>query len=89
MADVLKVSPQTVWNIRKRFAEEGLEATLRERPRPGARPKLNGQEEASLIALACSEPPEGREHWTTHLLANRRVELGWWNPSPTKRCGGC
>jgi transposase len=76
IADVLKVNPQTVRNIRKRFAEEGLEAALQERPRPGARPKLDGKQEAFLIALACSEPPEGREHWTMQLLADRLVELG-------------
>lgn len=76
IADALKVNPQTVRNIRKRFAEEGLEAALQERPRPGARPKLDGKQEAFLIALACSEPPEGREHWTMQLLADRLVELG-------------
>jgi transposase len=75
IADALKVNPQTVRNIRKRFAEEGLEAALQERPRPGAQPKLDSKQEAFLIALACSEPPEGREHWTMQLLANRLVEL--------------
>lgn len=76
IADVLKVNPQTVRNIRKRFAEEGLEAALEERPRPGAQPKLDAKQEAFLIALACSDPPEGREHWTMQLLADRLVELG-------------
>jgi len=64
IADVLKVNPQTVRNIRKRFVEEGLEAALQERPRPGAQPKLDSKQEAFLIALACSAPPEGRERWT-------------------------
>lgn len=76
IAKVLKVNPQTVRNIRKRFAEEGLEAALKERPRPGAQPKLDGKGEAFLVALACSEPPEGREHWTMQLLADKLVELG-------------
>jgi transposase len=76
IADVLQVTPQTVRNIRKRFAEEGLEAALQERPRPGAQPKLDGKQEAFLVALACSAPPEGREHWTMQLLADRLVELG-------------
>lgn len=75
IADVLKVSPQTVWNIRKRFAEEGLEAALRERARPGAQPKLDAKQRAVLIALACSDPPEGRQCWTMQLLADRLVEL--------------
>ena len=56
IADVLKVNPQTVRNIRKRFVEEGLEAALQERPRPGAQPKLDSKQEAFLIALACSAP---------------------------------
>ncbi len=76
IAKVLSVNPQTVRNIRKRFAEEGLEAALKERPRPGAQPKLDGKGEAFLVALACSEPPEGREHWTMQLLADKLVELG-------------
>jgi transposase len=74
-ADVLKVNPQTVRNIRKRFVEEGLEAALQERPRSGAQPKLDSKQEAFLIALACSAPPEGRERWTMQLLADRLVEL--------------
>lgn len=76
IAEVLQVNPQTVRNIRKRFVEEGLAAALQERPRPGAQPKLDGRQEAFLMALACSEPPEGREHWTMQLLADRLVELG-------------
>jgi transposase len=76
IADALKVNPQTVRNIRKRFAEEGLDAALRERPRPGAQPKLDAKRRAFLIALACSDPPEGREHWTMQLLADKLVELG-------------
>lgn len=76
IADVLGVNPQTVRNIRKRFAEEGLEAALRERPRPGAQPKLDAEGEAVLIAPACSDPPEGRACWTMQLLADRLVELG-------------
>lgn len=76
IAEVLQVNPQTVRNIRKRFVEEGLEAALQEHPRPGAQPKLDGRQEAFLMALACSEPPEGREHWTMQLLADRLVELG-------------
>jgi transposase len=74
--EALKVSTQTVRNIRKRFAEEGLQAALQDRPRPGAERKLDGQQEAFLVALACSQPPEGREHWTMQLLADRLVELG-------------
>ena len=76
IADALKVAHQTIRNIRRRFAEEGLEAALTERPRPGGRPKLDGKQEAFLMALACSDPPEGREHWTMQLLADKLVALG-------------
>ena len=71
---MLKVNPQTVRNIRKRFVEEGREAAVQERPRPGAQPNLDGKQEAFLIAPACSAPPEGRERWTMQLLADRMVE---------------
>jgi transposase len=74
IAEVLKGNPQTVRNIRKRFVEAGLEAAVPERPRPGAQPKLDSKQEAFLIALACSAPPEGRERWTMQLLADRLVE---------------
>ena len=60
---------------RRRFVEEGLEASLRERPRPGARPKLGPKEQALVVALACTQPPEGRFRWTMQLLAERVVEL--------------
>jgi hypothetical protein len=51
-------------------------AALNERPRPGARPKLAGKQEAHVIALACSKAPEGRTHWTLRLRAGKVVELG-------------
>jgi transposase len=65
----------TVVRTCQRCVEEGLEAALQDRPRPGAQRKLDGKQEAFLIALACSPPPEGRTCWTMQLLANRLVEL--------------
>ena len=73
-AKVLRVSVSTVLSIRKRFVSEGLEAALYDKPRPGAAPKLDGKQEALLIALACSQPDE-REIWTMQLLADKLVEL--------------
>jgi transposase len=70
-----RVSVGTVERLRRRFAEEGVQAALSERPRPGKPAKLDGRQEAYVIALACSEPPEGRARWTLRLLANRLVEL--------------
>jgi putative transposase len=64
IAAALHVAIATVERVRKRFVEEGLEAALHERPRPGGQRKLDGQQEAFLIALACSTPPEGRTSWT-------------------------
>jgi arginase len=55
--------------------EEGLTAALSERPRPGKMPVLSGKQEAFLVALACSTPPEGRRRWTMQLLAERLIEL--------------
>ena len=71
----LQVGKCTVERTRQRFVEEGLDAALSERPRPGKPRKLNGKQEAFLVALACSDPPNGYEKWTMQLLADRLVEL--------------
>lgn len=76
MAQALRIGTATVERTRKRFVEEGLEAALAERPRPGGRPTLEGKPEAFLIALACSTPPAERPCWTMQLLADKLVELG-------------
>ena len=75
IAAALAVGRATVERTRQRFVEEGLEA-LEERPRPGTQPKLDAKAQARLIAEACSTAPEGRQHWTLHLLADRVVALG-------------
>ena len=76
MAEALDVSVGTVFRIKRRFAEDGLEGALLERPRPRPRRKLDDKGEAHLIALACSPAPEGHDHWTLRLLAGKVVELG-------------
>lgn len=75
ICEALNTSASTVGGIRKRCSQEGLEAALHERPRPGATPKFDAVQEAALIALACSDPPNQRESWTMQLLADRMVEL--------------
>ena len=75
IADDLEVSPNTVANVRQRFAAAGLEAALTEKPRSGAPAKLDGKAEAVVVALACSPTPEGQARWTARLLANKLVEL--------------
>jgi transposase len=77
IADALGCGRRTVERVRQRLVEEGLEAALTHKPqaRPRRQPVLDGAAEARLIALACSEPPDGRAGWTLRLLADRLVEL--------------
>ena len=75
IARALGAAVTTVERVRKRFVEEGLEAALSERPRPGAARKLDGHQEAYLAALACSDPPEGKKRWTMRMLAEKLVSL--------------
>ena len=71
------ITPVTVLNIRKSFVEKGLAATLfRKKPEREYEHALDGEEEAHLIALACSEPPKGRKVWSLRLLKDRFIRLG-------------
>lgn len=65
----------TVGQICRRYVLEGLEAALSEKLRPGKAPKITGEVEAHLVALACSTPPEGCARWTFKLLADKLVSL--------------
>jgi transposase len=74
------VGASTIWRIRQRFIAHGLSDALKRRPQP-ERPekrKVYGEQEAHLIALACSQAPEGYQHWTMRLLADKAVELGYF-----------
>jgi transposase len=77
VAEALGVSVRTVENIRKRCVDEGLEAAInrKKRIRPPRERLLDGQQEAQLVALCCSAPPEGRSRWTLRLLADQLVAL--------------
>ena len=76
IAEALDVGQVTVWRVRKRYIEEGLEAALTHRHPKNHHPRrLDGDQEAHLVALACSAPPQGRKRWTLRLLAHRMVEL--------------
>lgn len=66
---------ETARRLRQRFVEEGLDAALQRKKRQNYRRKLDGDAEAHLIAIACSQPPQGRSRWTLRLLADRLVEL--------------
>lgn len=71
----LDVSRPTVERVRTRFVTERVAAVQRHPPAHRPAPKVDGEQEAHLIALACSPPPPGRERWTLRLLANRSVAL--------------
>ena len=77
IAEALDCGVRTVERVRQRCVERGLEAALGRKPqdRPSRERKLDGRAEARLIALACSEPPDGRAAWTLQLLADKLVEL--------------
>ena len=75
IARCLKVGTATVERVRRRCVEEGLERALGRKEQINRRAKkLDGQGEAHLIAMACSQPPQGRASWTLHLLAEQLVE---------------
>jgi hypothetical protein len=78
IAEAVAVSSRTVCRIRKQLVTEGFAAALDPRPQP-PRPdkvKIKGDVEQQLVRLACSDPPEGRCHWTLQLLADELVALG-------------
>ena len=76
ISQALDVGTATVERVRKRFVEDGLDAALgRRKPRREYKRKLDGDGEAHLVALACSESPEGYARWTLRLLADRMVAL--------------
>lgn len=76
IANALEVSVSTIERVRERFVEEGLEAALnRQAPKRVYKRKLNGEQEAHLVALVCSQPPPDRSRWTLKLLAQKMVEL--------------
>ncbi len=77
IASGLLISASTVGRVRTRFVEEGLDSALNERTRPGQKRKLDGRQEAHLIAVACSDAPEGHADWTLQLIADKAVAMGF------------
>ena len=76
IAEAVEVSQPTVSRIRRQYVEEGLEAALNRRPSTRVyTAKLDGVQEAKLIALSCGKPPEGQAKWSLRLLADKLVEL--------------
>ncbi len=75
--EALETCASMVYRVRKQLVEEGLEAVLsrKQRTMPAIARIFDGEKEAKLIALACSEPPKGRARWSLRLLENKVVEL--------------
>jgi hypothetical protein len=71
------VTQATVKNVAQRFAEGGLDLVLHDKVQRRRRQALIGQQAAHLIAITCSPAPDGHDHWTVRLLANKAVELGF------------
>src|SRR6202011_1452877 len=67
------LNPKTVRNIGWRYAQAGLERALYDRPRPGASPLLTDTQKQQIIAMVCSDPPEGRARWTIRLIAEESI----------------
>ena len=78
ICEAFEVNPLTVFNVRKAYMERGLEAALnRKKPEREYEHRLDGEAEAHLIALTCSEAPEGYDRWSLRLLQDRFVQLGF------------
>jgi transposase len=78
ISKVLKVGMRTIDRIKKQFIEEGMEAVLERRPTTRVYDlKADGDVEAKLVALCCSEPPKGFSKWSLRLLADKMVELNY------------
>ena len=74
VADNVGVAPKTVRAIARRYAEEGLEAALYEKPRPGQRRVLDAWQSQRIIAMVCSSPPQGQARWSVRLIAQEAVK---------------
>ena len=72
-ADSLKVCQMTVFNTVKRFAESGPDFTLDGKPFPGQPRKIDGKVQATMIAVACSAPPDGHSSWTMRMIADKLI----------------
>lgn len=78
ISKALSISTSTIERVRQRFVLEGIDSALNYRSGRGRKQKcLDGEGEAHLLALACSQAPQGRERWTLRMLADKMVELDY------------
>ena len=75
ISDALNVCLATIFNIRRRYHQKGLERAINEGARSGQPPKFKGKSMAKITAIACSKPPSGHAKWSLRLLADRVIEL--------------
>ena len=92
VAAALDTSPRTVFRTKRRYAEEGLDGVLHDHPQANRYRKLDDRGEAYLIALACSDAPEGHDHRALDQAScgcwpTRRWSWGWWKACRMRRCG--
>jgi len=71
---VKKLTPKAVRDIAHRYEQEGLDRALYEKQRPGAKPLLSESEKQRIVAMVCSDPPEGRARWTVRLIVDEAVK---------------
>ncbi|KZX10665.1 hypothetical protein MBCUR_16990 [Methanobrevibacter curvatus] len=74
IAEILDITPKTVSKIKKRYLEHGLDHALNDKPRSGQPRKYDNDKETEIIALACTDPPEGKKQWTVRLIAEKMRE---------------
>jgi len=74
IADMIPLTPQAIRKLGHRYEQGGLEAVLYEKQRPGAAPVLDASQRQRIIAMVCSDPPEGRARWTVRLVAQEAVK---------------
>jgi transposase len=77
IARTLSCGAGTVYNIKRRYEREGLQAALTDKPRSGRPVEISGTQRAKITALACSDAPDGHARWALRLLADKAVELGF------------
>jgi len=77
IAETLQVGIATVYNLQKRYLEEGFESALKDKPRSGKPPTITGEQKARITALACSDAPDGHARWSLRLLADKAIESGF------------
>lgn len=77
IAELLQIGIATVYNIQKRYLEDGFEAALKDKSRSGKPPVITGEQKAQITALACSDAPSGHANWSLRLLADKAVEFGF------------